>query len=47
MKRTILAAALMAVSCGGQEYEPRNGDIIFQTSTSAQSLAIRKATKSR
>ncbi len=28
-------------------YEPRNGDIIFQTSQSPQSVAIQKATKSR
>jgi uncharacterized protein YycO len=29
------------------EYQPQNGDIIFHTSQSAQSLAIQKATKSQ
>ncbi len=29
------------------EYEPQNGDIIFHTSRSSQSLAIQKATKSK
>jgi len=29
------------------EYQPQNGDIIFHTSQSAQSLAIQKATKSK
>jgi hypothetical protein len=36
------------VGCAsGSDYEPRNGDIIFHTSRSAQSLAIRLATQSR
>ena len=30
-----------------QEYKPQNGDIIFQTSRSSQSLAVQKATKSK
>jgi hypothetical protein len=29
------------------DYQPENGDIIFQTSSSSQSLAIQKATKSK
>ena len=36
------------ISCGNAgNYEPRNGDIIFQTSRSAQSVAIQKATGSK
>jgi hypothetical protein len=31
----------------GTEYQPQNGDIIFHTSQSSQSLAIQKATKSQ
>ena len=43
----LLAAALL-VSCGaGRGYEPRDGDIVFHTSRSAQSLAIQRATRSR
>lgn len=41
--------ALALVGCWGSaaaEYEPRNGDIVFHTSRSAQSLAIQKATES-
>jgi hypothetical protein len=41
-----LLAALL-VACGPRDYRPRNGDIIFQTSRSAQSLAIQRATHSR
>lgn len=34
-------------SCiGADEYQPRNGDIVFHTSQSAQSIAIQRATKS-
>jgi uncharacterized protein YycO len=50
MKRHLLAAlaALVALpSCLGSEaYEPRNGDIVFHTSRSAQSVAIQRATGS-
>jgi uncharacterized protein YycO len=43
----LLASLLFSVSCGiGQNYEPKNGDIIFQTSQSRQSLAIQNATRS-
>ena len=39
---------LSLLSCGpGAEYQPRNGDIIFHTSESSQSLAIQKVTKSK
>lgn len=38
---------LLLLGCSGQgKYEPKNGDIVFQTSLSAQSLAIQLATKS-
>ncbi len=38
---------LLLLGCSSQgKYEPRNGDIVFQTSRSAQSLAIQLATKS-
>ena len=33
-------------SCS-EEYQPQNGDIIFQTSRSSQSVAIQRATKSK
>jgi hypothetical protein len=48
MKRvTVLAVALMLGACAqDQGYEPRNGDIVFQTSRSSQSLAIQLATQS-
>jgi len=50
-RRTSRVASLMAsivlVGCGASSgYEPRNGDIVFQTSRSSQSLAIQLATKS-
>jgi hypothetical protein len=36
-----------ATGCGaGRGYSPRDGDIVFHTSTSAQSIAVQKATKS-
>lgn len=44
--------ALVAVACGlvgcsaSSEYEPKNGDVVFQTSTSPQSMAIQLATHS-
>jgi hypothetical protein len=41
----IVSAALCACAVGN-DYEPRNGDIVFQTSRSSQSLAIQLATKS-
>lgn len=43
----LVAVIALSWSCGAHAgYEPQNGDIIFQTSRSAQSLAIQKATKS-
>jgi Permuted papain-like amidase enzyme, YaeF/YiiX, C92 family len=47
--RTITALTVSAVLFGcsaGNDYEPRNGDLVFQTSRSSQSLAIQLATKS-
>jgi uncharacterized protein YycO len=45
---TLLTGLLLLVACNsGQNYQPMNGDIIFQTSTSRQSAAIQKATGSR
>ena len=41
----ILVTLLTCSSCSpGSDYQPRNGDIIFHTSQSPQSLAIQKAT---
>jgi hypothetical protein len=43
----VLAACAAFAGCSGDfTYEARNGDIVFQTSRSAQSLAIQLATKS-
>ena len=44
----VLAGLLLAGCAGAASgpYEPRNGDIIFHTSRSAQSVAIQRATKS-
>lgn len=43
----VLAVALVLVACTREQpYEPRNGDIVFQTSRSSQSLAIQLATGS-
>ena len=43
----ILFPLFIFLSCSKQQnYEPRNGDIVFQTSRSAQSRAIQLATKS-
>ena len=47
MRYTALIASAVLCGCSaGNEYEPRNGDIVFQTSRSSQSLAIQLATKS-
>ncbi|MGD2154371.1 MAG: YiiX family permuted papain-like enzyme [Gemmatimonadales bacterium] len=44
----VLLAAAGIQGCGtAAEYEPRNGDIVFQTSRSAQSSAIQKVTGSK
>jgi hypothetical protein len=43
---SLFLAGLVGCTPGG-DYEPRNGDIIFHTSRSAQSLAIQLATQSR
>jgi hypothetical protein len=44
---TLVAVALIVAGCAQDSgYEPRNGDIVFQTSRSSQSLAIQLATKS-
>jgi len=43
----LVGLALILAGCAQDpEYEPRNGDIVFQTSRSSQSLAIQLATKS-
>jgi hypothetical protein len=42
---SLLAAPMVA--CSPADYEPRDGDIVFQTSLSEQSLAIQRATHSR
>jgi len=43
----VLVAAVLAAGCGRQAaYEPRDGDIVFQTSRSGQSRAIQLATHS-
>jgi hypothetical protein len=44
---TLVAVVLILAGCAQDPgYEPRNGDIVFQTSRSSQSLAIQLATKS-
>ena len=44
---TVIAGALLLAGCAQeQDYEPRNGDVVFQTSRSSQSLAIQLATNS-
>ncbi|MFC1572336.1 YiiX family permuted papain-like enzyme [Candidatus Eisenbacteria bacterium] len=44
---SMLLGALLCLSCGcTTEYKPQNGDIIFHTSRSAQSLAVQRATAS-
>jgi hypothetical protein len=49
MWRKMVPVLFVALSaCGTSEpYEPQNGDIVFHTSRSAQSVAIQKATRSR
>ena len=43
----LVVAALTLVGCAPSgDYQPRDGDIVFHTSRSAQSLAIQLATKS-
>ena len=43
----LLAIIVLSYSCEAPtEYEPRNGDVIFHTSQSSQSLAVQKATNS-
>jgi uncharacterized protein YycO len=46
MRFLVVTCALVSiVACDtSREYQPQNGDIIFQTSRSSQSLAIQKAT---
>jgi hypothetical protein len=47
MRVPALLTCLLLATCGaGGDYVPRQGDIIFHTSRSAQSLAIQKATGS-
>jgi hypothetical protein len=43
---SLLVSALLLGCSAGNDYEPRNGDVVFQTSRSSQSLAIQLATKS-
>ena len=44
----IILLLILIVGCQyPKAYQPENGDIIFQTSRSSQSLAIQKATKSK
>ncbi len=50
MPKTLFVFCLLITISGcskGQSYEPMNGDIIFHTSRSSQSVAVQKATKSR
>lgn len=48
MRRLVISLLLLTLAgCRAGAYEPRDGDIIFHTSRSAQSLAIQKATGSR
>lgn len=41
-----LALVVVVAACARPAYVPRDGDIVFHTSRSAQSLAIQKATRS-
>lgn len=44
----LLLVFLIATGCNfSEKYNPRDGDIIFHTSRSAQSIAIQRATKSK
>jgi hypothetical protein len=50
MKKILITIFVLLglLSCSPRsEYQPQNGDIIFHTSKSSQSLAIQKATKSK
>jgi hypothetical protein len=47
VKRLLLGALALAWICSAAAYTPADGDIIFHTSRSAQSLAVQKATGSR
>ena len=50
MIRTLIFILIMILPAGcssSDKYDPRDGDIIFHTSRSAQSVAIQKATKSQ
>ena len=50
MQSLIALSLALLIGCGNapaSSYAPRNGDIIFHTSRSAQSLAIQRATHSR
>ena len=50
MKKIFITLFLFLIWVGigcSENYEPQNGDIIFQTSKSPQSLAIQKATNSK
>lgn len=47
IRQLIVVFAVLLLGCSaGASYEPRDGDIVFHTSTSAQSVAIQKATHS-
>lgn len=43
----LLVSAVLFGCSAGNDYEPRNGDVVFQTSRSSQSMAIQLATKSQ
>jgi uncharacterized protein YycO len=50
MKKIFISCLVLLglLSCSrGADYQPQNGDVIFHTSQSSQSLAIQKATKSQ
>ncbi len=42
----LLVSAVLVGCSAGSDYEPRSGDVVFQTSRSSQSMAIQLATKS-
>ena len=47
MRHGVALFLVLIAACSGEvAYEPRDGDVIFQTSRSAQSLAIQRATQS-
>ena len=43
---SVMVGGLFISCSAGNDYEPRNGDVVFQTSRSSQSMAIQLATKS-